>query len=49
MSHNIDKIFYINLDRRIDRRNEIEQELNNVELQYERFPDAYDKLRQSES
>lgn len=38
MSHNIDKIFYINLDRRIDRRNEIEQELNNVELQYERFP-----------
>jgi GR25 family glycosyltransferase involved in LPS biosynthesis len=38
MSHNIDKIFYINLDKRPDRRNEIEQELNTMELPYERFP-----------
>jgi hypothetical protein len=37
MSHNIDKIFYINLDKRTDRRNEIEQELNKMELPYERF------------
>jgi GR25 family glycosyltransferase involved in LPS biosynthesis len=38
MSHHIDKIFYINLDKRTDRRVEIEEELNNMELQYERFP-----------
>lgn len=38
MSHNIDKIFYINLDKRTDRRDEIEQELNTMELPYERFP-----------
>lgn len=38
MSHKIDKIFYINLDKRTDRRNEIEQELNKMELPYERFP-----------
>jgi GR25 family glycosyltransferase involved in LPS biosynthesis len=37
MSHNIDKIFYINLERRVDRREEIEKELNNMELKYERF------------
>ena len=37
MSHNIDKIFYINLNRRTDRRNEIEEELNNMGLQFERF------------
>ena len=38
MSHNIDKIFYINLDERTDRREEIETELNNMSLPYERFP-----------
>ncbi|NDA89422.1 MAG: glycosyltransferase family 25 protein [Alphaproteobacteria bacterium] len=43
MSHNIDKIFYINLDKRTDRRYEIEQELNNMELPYERFPAVYHK------
>jgi len=43
MSHNIDKIFYINLDKRTDRRNEIEQELNKMELPYERFPAVYNK------
>ena len=37
MSHNIDKIIYINLNKRKDRRNEIEQELNNFSLEYERF------------
>jgi glycosyl transferase family 25 len=37
MSHNIEKIFYINLDRRTDRMSEIEEELNNMGLQFERF------------
>lgn len=37
MSHNIDKIIYINLNKRTDRREEIEQELNNFSLEYERF------------
>ena len=32
MSHNIDKIFYINLDKREDRRQEIESELANFNL-----------------
>ena len=34
----IDGIFYINLDKRTDRRGEIEIELTNMELPYERFP-----------
>jgi glycosyl transferase family 25 len=37
MSQNIDKIIYINLNRRTDRRYEIEQELNNFGLEYDRF------------
>jgi GR25 family glycosyltransferase involved in LPS biosynthesis len=37
MSHNIDKIFYINLDRRPDRKQDIENELNHFGLQFERF------------
>jgi len=37
MSHNIDKIIYINLNKRTDRREEIENELNNFNLNYERF------------
>lgn len=37
MSHNIDKIIYINLNKRRDIRDEIEQELNNFGLEYERF------------
>ena len=37
MSVNIDHIFYINLDKRKDRRVEIEQELNKMELPFERF------------
>jgi glycosyl transferase family 25 len=37
MSNNIDKIFYINLNRRIDRKEHIEKELNNFNLKYERF------------
>ncbi len=37
MSENIDKIIYINLNKRIDRRAEIEQELNNLNLPFERF------------
>lgn len=37
MSHNIDMIMYINLNRRDDRRKLIEEELNNYELKYERF------------
>lgn len=38
MFDKIDQIFYINLDKRTDRREEIENELNRLELQYERFP-----------
>jgi len=37
MSHNIDKIFYINLEKRKDRKEEIEKELNTFSLEYERF------------
>ena len=33
----IDKIFYINLDNRVDRKDEIEAELHNFELPFERF------------
>lgn len=40
MSHNLDKIFYINLDKRTDRREEIEKELQKYNLydNAERFP-----------
>jgi GR25 family glycosyltransferase involved in LPS biosynthesis len=41
MSCNIDKIFYINLDKREDRKKEIEEELDNMMLPYERFPAIY--------
>jgi len=37
MSENIDKIIYINLKRREDRKTYIENQLNEMELQYERF------------
>lgn len=37
MSNCIDKIIYINLSKRDDRRKEIENELNNFQLNYERF------------
>ncbi len=37
MSQNIDKIIYINLNKRPDRREQIENELNNFGLEYERF------------
>jgi len=37
MTTNIDKIFYINLDKRTDRKEEIEKELNNFGLPFERF------------
>ena len=32
MSHNLDKIFYINLDKRMDRRDQIEHELKEYNL-----------------
>ena len=41
MSHNIDHIFYINLDHRKDRREEIERELDGFGLKYERFEAIY--------
>lgn len=44
MSHIIDHIFYINLERRHDRRVEIEDELNNFGLKFERFPAISHKL-----
>jgi len=37
MSKYIDKIFYINLNKRQDRREQIEKELNDFGLNYERF------------
>jgi glycosyl transferase family 25 len=37
MSEYIDKIIYINLAKRTDRKELLEQELNNFELKYERF------------
>ena len=37
MSENIDKIIYINLEKRSDRKKEIEEELNNFNLPFERF------------
>ena len=37
MSHFIDHIFYINLDHRTDRNQEILSELHKMELPYERF------------
>jgi GR25 family glycosyltransferase involved in LPS biosynthesis len=37
MSNNIDKIIYINLNKSTDRREQIEKELNNFNLQFERF------------
>lgn len=41
MSNNIDKIIYINLKHRDDRRNEIENELNAFNLSYERYEGIY--------
>jgi len=41
MSHNIAHIFYVNLDKRIDRKEEIERELTNYGLEAERFPAIY--------
>lgn len=37
MSNNIDKIIYINLERRRDRKEQIEAELDRFNLSYERF------------
>jgi glycosyl transferase, family 25 len=37
MSQNIDKTFYINLRKRSDRREQIEKQLNEFNLEYERF------------
>ena len=34
----IDGIFYINLDHRTDRKEEIERELTRFDLKFERFP-----------
>ena len=34
----IDKIFYINLDKRTDRKQEIEEELTRMGLNAERYP-----------
>ncbi len=37
MSFNINKIIYINLDKRTDRKEQIEKELNSFNLQYTRY------------
>lgn len=41
MSENIDKIFYINLDKRDDRKKEFETEMDTMGWQAERFPGIY--------
>lgn len=41
MSHNIDKIYYINLDHRTDRKSEMETELSKMSLTAERYPACY--------
>jgi len=41
MSHNIDKIIYINLENRTDRKQCIENELNRFGLPFERFNAIY--------
>jgi len=41
MSNNIDKIFYINLDKRTDRKDEIENELQKMGLTAEIYPAIY--------
>ena len=41
MSKNIEKIIYINLDKRTDRREEIENELKKYELEAERYSAIY--------
>ena len=38
MSRSIDKIMYINLEKRTDRKEEIEKELQDKNLHFERFP-----------
>ena len=37
----MDHIVYINLDKRVDRREHIENELNRFELNFERFEAIY--------
>ena len=37
MSHHIDKIIYINLDRRNDRREQIEEELKQLKEQHKKL------------
>jgi len=41
MTHNIDHIFYINLDKRTDRLSEIQNELSRMNLSGERFAGIY--------
>ena len=41
MTHNIDHVFYINLDKRTDRREAIENELNRMDIPFERFSAIY--------
>lgn len=43
MSHNIDHIFYINLERRTDKRENLEHELHDFGLVGERFDAIYHK------
>ena len=41
MANNIDHIFYINLDKRIDRKIEFEVEMKKLNWNAERFPGIY--------
>jgi glycosyltransferase involved in cell wall biosynthesis len=40
----VDKVYYINLDNRIDRRIQIEEELSKTNFQYERFSAIHDNI-----
>lgn len=39
----IEKVYYVNLDSRPDRRTQIEKELDGMGIRYERFPAIYDE------
>ena len=43
MSEYIDKIIYINLDHRTDKRELVEKELNDFKLKYERFSGIFER------
>ena len=41
MTNLISKIYYINLDKRVDRKKFMETQLSEFDIPYERFPAVY--------